>query len=221
MEKGLADGGEGVARERAERLLGLRHLPPPHNLEPLERRLRLEKVLRLLRRLGLLRQKRHRDAHRVGGLAAERAVRLEEAPRHRRHHARPVARHAVAATPATVLHAAQRVQRPCDDVVVVAPLGVGEEADAARVALADQRHRARLRHAQLTQPERQVGAGEPWPVGVGGCGGVRGERSGGAARRDRRPRRGTHTGGRVERSGGREQDQHNPTVMPRGSPTHR
>jgi len=149
VEEGLPDRRQRLQRHRPEHLLVLRRVTPPKEVKALGLCLRLQQRHRLLR-LGLvLGEEGHGHAAAVRRFALEIALRLVQLPRHGRHDARAIARHAVAAAAAAVLHAAKRMQGARDRLVPPASLLVGDEADAARVALRNQRHRPRLREAEL------------------------------------------------------------------------
>ena len=125
VDEALLDVGQRRERHRAEHLLPLRHSAPAEHLEAAPLRLRREEALDLLGLGGVGGQEGHRDAARVGGVALQVPVRLEELPRHRRQHARAITGHGVTAAAAAVLHATQRDQRAGHDVVPPPALLIG------------------------------------------------------------------------------------------------
>mmetsp|Transcript_6180 Transcript_6180/g.18472 ORF Transcript_6180/g.18472 Transcript_6180/m.18472 type:complete len:210 (+) Transcript_6180:4874-5503(+) len=155
IEECLTDRRQSIERQLPEHLLLLRHVAPAKELEAVLLRILREDLLRLERAGFVLRQEGHRDTDVRRRLLLQVALRLEELPRDRREHASAVARDAVAAAAAAVLHAAERVQRARHDVVRAAGLLVRQESDAARVALADERHRAGLWRPELADTRRE------------------------------------------------------------------
>eukprot|EP00967_Tisochrysis_lutea_P138932 scaffold251553_cov31-Tisochrysis_lutea.AAC.1 len=148
VNEGLPDGGQRSERHRTEDLLALRHVTPPNNLETLLGGLVLEDLLRLGSSGLILREEGHRHAHRFGRLASKRALLLKELPRHRCHHSRSVSGDAVPAASAAMLHASEGIECPLDDVVVVAPLRVRDEAHSTGVPLSNEGHWTRLWRAE-------------------------------------------------------------------------